>query len=285
MPHKNPSPAPRLNSQTHVPNLDRALTILEYMAQGQTSGVSEIAEELTIPKNTVFRILNTLSERGYLEKDPTTKRYKMGTKMLSLGYSAVHEAHLVEKSMDVLRQIRDETNETTLVGILDNTQGVVLEVIPSSNRVKVVVGVGERFPLHTSAPGKAMLAYLPEAQLDETLEKMTLTRFNERTITTRQGMRAEIDKIRRIGYATDIAEEIEALHCISAVVVDRNTRTVGAIWITGPSFRMPLENFEQLATIIIAGARRVSQRFGYHGAWPPPLPTAANPRGNNGKVE
>ncbi len=281
---KKSAPAPRLNSQTHVPNLDRALTILEYMAEGQIRGVSEIAEQLSIPKNTVFRILNTLTERGYLEKDPATKRYKMGTKMLSLGYSAVHEAHLVEKSMDVLRQIRDETNETTLVGILDGSQGVVLEVIPSTHRVKVVVGVGERFPLHTAAPGKAMLAYLPEPHLDEVLEKMPLTRFNDRTIATRQGLRVELDKVRRLGYATDIAEEIESLHCIGAAVIDRNMRTVGGIWITGPSFRMPLDDFERLASIVIAGARRVSQRFGYHGAWPPPLPTG-RPRGGNGQAE
>lgn len=249
-----------------VPNVERALMILEHLAKSsQGLGVSDLADQLDVPKNSVFRIVSTLLAGGYLKRDDASKQYVLGSKLLSLGYAAVHEGHLVEKSLEVMRQVRDETDETTVVGIFDGLEGIVLEQELSPQQVKVTLGVGTRFPLHTAAPGKAMLAALPEVERLEHLGRMEFPRFTDNTITSEEAMRAEVEEAARCGYAVDNGEHNVGIRCVGAAVLNQRKAVVGAIWITGPSFRIPIEEFRHYGEIVRAGAIRISRRFGYDG--------------------
>jgi DNA-binding IclR family transcriptional regulator len=247
-----------------VPNLERALAILEHLAaHPHPLGITEIAEALKLPKNSVFRIASTLAAHGYLRREDATKQYALGTKLLTLGYAAVHEGNLVEKSIDIMRQVRDETGETVGIGILDGTEGVVLDQTPTNHQVKVLVSVGSRFPLHTAAPGKAMLACLANGELTQILDQLRYPKFTDRTIGSRQAMLGAIDETRARGYAIDYAEHNEGIHCVGAAVVNQRKYPVGAIWITGPSFRVKPEQFDRLGRIVAAAAVRISRRFGF----------------------
>jgi len=248
----------------HVPNLDRALMILEFLAgQSQGRGVSEIARQLDIPKNSVFRIVSTLHAHGYLLRDDGVKTYSLGRKLLALGYAAVDEHNLMEKSLDALRDLRDATGETALIGTLGHGEGVVLEQMPSPHAVKVLVEIGHRFPLHTAAPAKAMLAFLPPDEAGPIIDGIRFTRFTEKTITDKEHYLAELEKIRRLGYAVDDGEELEGLGCVSAPVFNRRGRPLAAIWVTGPSFRLPREDFERVGDLVMKKAEAISRRFGY----------------------
>ena len=252
------------NSRYHVPNLERALEILEHLArQSRGCGISEIAEQLKLPKNSVFRIVSTLHAHGYLRREEDTRQFSLGSKLLSLAYAAVHEGHLVEKSMDIMRQVRDETDETVLVGILDGDEGVVLEQVLSKQQVKVMVGVGTRFPLHTAAPAKAMMAHLPPEELGAALDRIRFDRFTDATITTRQAMLADVEAAAKRGWAVDNAEHNVGIRCVAAAVLDQRAYPVGAIWITGPAYRIAPEQFPRLGQIVAAGALRISRRFGH----------------------
>jgi IclR family acetate operon transcriptional repressor len=247
-----------------VPNLERALRILEHLAScGSPCGVSDIARDLKLPKNSVFRILVTLHAQGYLERDDGEKTYCLSRKLLSLGYAAMGDATLVEKSLDVMRRLRDLTRETVLLGTLIDNHGVVVEQVPSPEPVKFLINVGHCFPLHTAAPGKAMLAFLPPEEREAILAKMSFTRFNERTITKRQAFDRELEATRAKGYAVDRGEEIESLHCVAAPVFDHRGRPLAAIWITGPSFRLREADFPRLAPFVVEKAEMISRRFGH----------------------
>ena len=249
----------------HVPNLERALRIMEFLAgEAHGLGLSEIAEKLELPKNSVFRIVSTLHAHGYLNRDDANK-FTLGSKLLTLGYAAVQEGHLVEKSFDIMRQIGEETGETTCLGILDDTEGVVLECVTSSQQVQVVVRVGTRFMLHTAAPGKAMMAHLPADELKSLLDKISYPKFTGTTITSKQGMRAELEKVLKQGYALDNAEHVEGVRCVGASILNQRAEPVGAVWITGPTFRITDDRFESLGKVLAAGAARISTRFGYGG--------------------
>ena len=144
-----------------IPSIDRAFEIIGYLAnKPKGCGITEIAEQFDYPKNSVFRILKTLAFKGYvLEID---RQYQLSAKFLAIGYSAVGEAHMVEKAMDAMRDLRDEVNETVLLGTLVGARGVILEQVLSTQPLKVMVDPGHNFALHTAAPAKAILAFMNE---------------------------------------------------------------------------------------------------------------------------
>ncbi|MEX2671979.1 MAG: IclR family transcriptional regulator [Phycisphaeraceae bacterium] len=253
-------------SRYHVPNLERALKIMEHMAaEAQPLGISAIADALDFPKNSVFRIVTTLHDYGYLRRDGASKRFTLGPGLLTLGYAAVEEDKLIERASDVMRDIRDFTNETTLIGVLTDTQGIVLDHVLSTYPVKVVVGVGTGFPLHSAAPAKAMLAALERAERDQWLDRVGFERFTANTITSRKALITDLDAARKRGYAIDDGEHNDGIRCIGAAVKNRRGEPVASIWVTGPSFRMKREDFEPLGKIVSKGAARVSARLGYDG--------------------
>lgn len=261
---KRPSPAgePAAPAAYQVPALVRGLQIVEHLAAlpaGAT--LSEIIAALGLPKPSVFRLLQTLAELGYVQRDAVGGRYRLSRKLLTLGYAAVEAGGLVEKSLDVLRALRDDTGETALLAVLAGHEGIVLEQVASPHAVKVLVQVGHRFPLHSAAPGKAILACLPEAERAALLATLDLQRFTARTITTRAGLDAELAEVRRSGVAYDRGEELDDLRCVGAAVLDARGLPLAAIWVTGPASRLSEQRLAGFAPQVAAHARTLSQRF------------------------
>lgn len=246
-----------------VPALDRALTIMELLAN-ETGGLRmrEIAEMLEIPPNSVFRITGAMEARGYLERDEDM-RYRLTRKLLSLGYAAIGENKLVEHALDVMRGLRDATGETVLVGVRIDAHGVVLEQCAASHPIKFLVDPGMQFPLHTSAPGKIFLAYMSDAEREAILSQMTLERFNDRTIVTREALDAELAEVLRNGFALDCGEQVEGLRCVGAPIFNHRGDVISAIWVTGPSFRFVEEALPIIGRQVVTAATIISGRFGF----------------------
>lgn len=248
-----------------VPILERALIILESLAKAPRGmGISELSRELGMPKNSVFRILTTLYSSGYLQRDEEGRIYSLSRKILALGYEALDDLSLVDKSLDVMRELRDETGETVLVGTLVGDHGVVLELVPSSQPIKFLVDVGARFPLHTAAPAKAMLAFLPKMDLEAHLQRIVFRKFTASTITSQAPFRRLLEEVRESGVAFDREEEMESLHCVAAPIFDHRGYPVAALWITGPSYRFREEDFPRLGRKVRQAAERISARFGHN---------------------
>ena len=251
------------NSRYHIPNLDRALTVLELLANHPEGlGLSEMVRELQLSKNSIFRITQTLFDRGYLQKDEGSKRFTLSAKLLSLGYRAVSEINLVEKSLDVLRALRDHLKETVLIGTLIDNELVVLEQVLGLHPFKFMIDVGMHTTLHCNAPGKCILAFLPSDRQETILGQLRLNRYTAHTITTRKGLERELQQIRQCGYAVDRGEQIEGVHCVSAPVLDRRKFPVAAIWATGPSDRMTEKSFAEIAPMVMDHANQISHRLG-----------------------
>jgi len=245
-----------------IPSLDRALEIIGFLAkQPKGCGITEIADKMGYPKNSVFRILKTLANKGYIiEAD---RLYQLSAKFLAIGYSAVGEAHMVEKAIDVMRELRDEVNETVLLGTIVGNTGVILEQVLSKQPLKVMVDPGHNFALHTAAPSKAILAYMNPEDQNKVIDSITYTRFNENTIVTKGQFVKNLKEVRNKGYATDLAEEIINLHCVASPIFNHKIAPIASIWITGPADRLQPERFDEFGGIIGEFALRISRRFGY----------------------
>jgi DNA-binding IclR family transcriptional regulator len=252
-------------SKYHVPNLERALVILELLAS-RSDGLTlaEIVDHLQISKNSVFRISTTLVNHGYLQRDEETKKFTLTRKFLTLGYAAICEYTLIEKSLDVMRELRDKIKETILIGTLTQNEGIVLEQVPGTYPFKFIADVGLKIPLHTAAPTKAILAYLSPKQLDGYLAIMNFTRHTRQTITNQKEFISELQRVREKGYAVDQAEQLDGVHCIGAPVFNQHGNPIAAIWTTGPSERLKVSGFDSTGTLIKLCAEKISKRLGYN---------------------
>ena len=247
-----------------IPNLDRALTVLEFLSEyGSSCGVTTVADELKIPKNSAFRILYTLTKRGYTEFDEKKKHYRVSGKLLALGHSVVDDSTMLEKAREPLNWLRHITGETSFIGMMVNHLGMVLDQYPSPRPVKFTITIGHQFDLYASAPGKIFAAFQPFEEMMHIVNEINFKPFNERTITNKEDFLKELTEVRVLGYAVDRGEEMESVHCIAAPVFDHKSRLAASVWITAPSFRVKHSQFSQIAVYVMKAASDISKELGY----------------------
>jgi len=261
------NPAPVMDAGCQTPSLDRALAILECIS-AHPKGITqtELAEKLRLSGNLIFRTAKALEVHGYVWRDAVTRRYSLSPKMIAMSTPVAEDRSLVECALPAMREISARTGESSHLGVRVGLEGVVLERVIGPHLVKYYVDRGTRFPLHTSAPGKLMLAFLPETECDALIDAMTLERFNDRTLTTKEALRDVLAETRARGWATDLGEHIEGHHCAGTAVFDREGRPVASLWITGPSSRLTETIIRDAAGLLVEAGKRATRQFG--GMWP-----------------
>jgi len=253
-------------SKYHVPNLERALKIFELLSKHPEGlSIADISNRLEFPRNSVFRILSTLFDKGYLSKDEELKTYYLSQKLLRIGIKAYSAPSLVEMSLPMMHELVEKYGETVPLGVIKDGKGIVLEAIAGTHQFRYVLEPGKLFNVHTSAAGKSIMAYLPEAELTKHLEEINFVRFNERTLTTKKDYLKELNKVRTKGYAVDNAEEVEGMHCIGAPIFNRTGYPVAAVWISGPSIRISEKQYDIIGKDIKNYADQISKVLGYSG--------------------
>jgi DNA-binding IclR family transcriptional regulator len=238
-----------------TPSLDRALGVLECLGKhSEGLGISELAAEMGLSLNFVYRVTQSLTVHGYLQRD-ADKRFRVGAKLVSLCQPVTDDVPLTEAVMPALRWLSGQTGEAAHVGIIAGAEGLVLERVIGRALIKFYVERGSRFPLHTSAPGKVMLAFTPEKERETIIGQMKFERFQPWTIGTREEFAECLETVRAQGYATDAGEHLEGHHCLGAPIFDAEGIAVASLWITGPSQRLS----EDLMLKVSPAARRAGE--------------------------
>jgi len=252
------------DSKYHVPNLERALRILDVLSENPKGmNQKELIDALGVSKNSIYRITMTLLDNGYLGKDEVSKKYFLTRKMMMQGATAMGDQNIVNRSIDIMEDIRDEIDATVFLGVLEGTQGVVIEQAVGGHPFKFSVDLGSRFELHSGAPGKAMLAFLPDEESNEIIKKLTLTKYNERTISTKKELQKELAEIRKRGYAIDRAEQFDGCHCIGAVIRDHRDYPIAMVWASTTSFSLPESRFSEVGELLSQKVALISEKFGH----------------------
>ena len=247
---------------TLAPGTERTLAILELLGRHRAGlSLTEIARELDLPVNSVFRITGTLHSRGYLQRREDDKRFVLTNKLFDLSRPQVREKSLVVCALESLKWLRDASGETTQLLTSVNHKMTVLEQCISSQPIKVSSTVGLQVPMYSCAPGKAVLAYLPDAELDSFFANVKLKQYTTTTLTTRSALEADLTKIRKRGYATDLAEGLEGIHCAATTVLDEYRYPVAAVTVMSPSFRLKRDQFEKLGHLCIQAAETITRRL------------------------
>ena len=234
---------------------DRTLAILELLGRyrgGRTA--SEIARELGLPHNSVSRITDTMHLRGWLYRREDDRRFTLTNRVADLTRPQVNDKSLVLCAWESLKQLRDDTGETAQLITLAEHKALVLEQCESDQPIKVSGRVGMRVPAYSSAPGKAILAHLPEAEFEQFSAQVKMKASTPTTRASRKKLHISLQQTRESGYATDHAEGLDGIHCVAAVILDSYHYPVAALTVIAPSFRLPQNRFSEIGKRCIAAA-------------------------------
>jgi DNA-binding IclR family transcriptional regulator len=196
-----------------------------------------------------------------VEREESTLRFRLTGKLLRLGHPRVGRASLVECALEPMRSLRDRLGETVQLGIPIGDQGVIIEQVESTRAIRISVEIGLRFHLHNNAPGKVLLAFQHPVMREKTIRRIGLDRFTERTITSREALREECERVAEKGYATDWGESDEGIHCVAAPVFERPHHLLAVVWVSAVAGRMPRNSFPQIGVEVVQSAGEIERRL------------------------
>jgi IclR family pca regulon transcriptional regulator len=215
-------------------SLERGLAILSsFHSDRPLLGVSELSRDLDLSRSTAHRYVSTLAKLGYLQQDPESKRYRLGPKVLDLGFSALNSMDLLEISAPYLRRLSDETQRTVNLAILDGIDVVYIERYRTPQQgqreIDLNLHVGARLPAYCTAMGKAILAFLPEDRLAELIERIDFAPRGPNTLTNARAFRTELEKIRATGISVNDEELAYGLRSIAAPIHSHSGEVLAAL--------------------------------------------------------
>ena len=246
--------------------LNKTLSILEILLQqGSAMNMTEISERLEIYPSTIHRILDTLKHWGYVEQDPKTQKYRLGLKLLELGMAKLQQMDLVKEATPYLKELVRKCNETVHLGVLEEGEVLYVAKEESSQTIRMISYVGKRAPLHCTALGKLLLAYLPEEERRKILEQKALPPLTENTITDKRELEKELAKVREQGFALDREENEKDVRCVAAPIRNYQGEVIAALSISSPIFRIDKNTQNDLKEAIVETSKKISKRLGYNG--------------------
>jgi DNA-binding IclR family transcriptional regulator len=247
-----------------VQSVDRAITVMELLSRRGWSGVTEVANELGINKSTAYRLLTTLRDRGLVEQDAATEKYRLGFGLVMLASSVTADLDVARCSRPVCDRLAQQTRETVTVAVLEGDDAVILYQSNTRSSALSVDWSGRHTPLHATAAGKIFLHYMPEDQRRRIL-KRSLQSYTENTIVDPKALREGIRRDHGRNYWYTIEELEVGLTAIAAPVRCAEGLVVAAVSVSGPAFRLPPESFPEIGELCVQAADEISRCLGFQG--------------------
>jgi len=253
-----------VDSRYFIEALERGLQILEaFSEEGRSLTLTEIGASAGLNKSTVFRFVYTLEKLGYLERDPRTKRYRLGLKVLQLGFTALNSLEIAQIAQPYLKALTAECGETTNMTVRDGKDIVYVARNKTRQIISVDLQLGSRLPVYCTSMGKAQLIDLSRQELHALLGEGPYHKVGPNTITTLDALIAELGKVRQQGYAINDEELAVGLRSVAAPVRDRNGEVVAAVNISAPSVRVSRQELEEvLCPMAVKTASEISLALG-----------------------
>jgi IclR family KDG regulon transcriptional repressor len=242
----------------------RAFTVLERLSREPSLSLEQLSRDVRLAKATVYRLLLTLQSLGYARRDEQD-RWAMTLKVFNTGSRALDHLDLYAAARPVAHELAEHLGETVHMGVLEGDAAVYVLKVESKHTIRMYSRVGRRIPLYCTAIGKVLLAYADANERSAALRSMRLVAHTHRTLISRVAVEAELDKVRRQGFAVDDEEHEHGIRCIGAPVFGHTGAVVAALSASWPSFRFPGDAIGPATQAVRAAADRVSSILGHPG--------------------
>lgn len=262
-------PADRAPSRegSAVKTVAKVLDLLEHVAAaGRPVSVSELAATTGFNVSTAHRLMQTLVRRNYVEQDASTKAYALGPRLLELGSAYTRSLDLIGAARPRIEELRDLAGETVHLAILSERD--VIEICTAAGRqaLTVSMGTGRRDPAHCTATGKVLIAALSDGELERFFAAGPLHAATPKSITSRKAFLAELQRVRKSGYAVDDEELCADVCCLGVPILNRSGRPAAALSLAMPKARFPSRNVQRFVTMLHDSAARISSALALSGA-------------------
>lgn len=237
----------------------KALDVLEQVSGfGRPVRFSEVLSQSDLPKPTLYRFMQTLTNQRMLEYDPDRQTYAPGTRLVRLAHSAWSQSSLAQVAGDHLHALSEATGETVHLAKLDHAHVLYLDKRNAAQPVEMYSQAGKIGPAYCTGVGKVMLAFLPEDSAEVVMAQQSFHRYTEATLTSPSALRAEFPGIRENGYGFDREEHEPGIICIAVPILTEGHRLLGALSVTSTTDRTNLAGLEKQADRLKSTARAIA---------------------------
>jgi DNA-binding IclR family transcriptional regulator len=244
-----------------VKSLSKALNILECFSVDKPElGITELCDMLGLFKSNVHNIVTTFEQHGFLTKNPQTSKYRLGLNILKLSNIISSNLHERDFILPHIKRIANETEEMVYYGILHKRLLLYLDFACTSGTIIEKSKMGVTAPLYCTATGKAIMAYLPEEELEEIFQD-GFHKFTERTITDKESMLIELEHIRQRGYSVDTMEHEYGIKGVGIPILNNKGYPIAAISVSGPSLRFDKEKIQFFAGLLKEHRNAIAQQL------------------------
>lgn len=244
-----------------APSVKKAFQILNLISGANRGlGITELANSLEMSKGTVHGIISALEDSGAIMRDPVTKKYTLGVTLFELGKLAYSQIDLKALARPVMEELMERTEESVYVGVMNGDHITILDIVESSQDLKITSPKGTTIPLLAGAAGKVVLASLEKTQILNIIRRDGLPRFTEHTITDPELYLEEVESAKKGGYATDYEEYISGVRAIASPIRGWK-HLILAIWVVGFKTSLDDRKMEGLIQATKEAAEEISRRI------------------------
>ena len=245
-----------------IPATLRSFAVLEALVQAERpASLTELVAACKLPKPTVYRMLAMLESAGMVARDPGAARYTPGPRLAALGLGIMQNASLSSARHAILAQLVEKIGETCNFTMLQGGEVMYLDRVEAAWPLRMNLTSGSRVPLHCTASGKLLLAYMSKASRDRLLDNISYTKYTPSTISDRKSLEAELTRIRKARHATDNEEFHAGLVCVAVPTRGPNGKPCAAIAVHAPMSRMPLARALEYLPLLRKAAEAMEATF------------------------
>ncbi|MET4574621.1 DNA-binding IclR family transcriptional regulator/sugar lactone lactonase YvrE [Stenotrophomonas rhizophila] len=243
--------------------LSKGLSLLTLIADApHPLPFGELCRYSGLPKSTLHRILQTLIEYRLVRTDEASQTYRLGTRLFEMAHQVWSDFDLRSAAEPELLRLREMAQETTRLGVLEGRDILIIDQRDHVQAMRLANGVGSRLPALATAIGKAVMSHRPPEELQRYLSATPLQPLTPHSILSLEALQRELDLIKARGYAVSVEESALGVSGVAAPILDHRGEAIGAVSISGPSFRLPLERLHALGRDVIEAARRIAGNVG-----------------------
>ena len=247
-----------------IQSLRRGLEILEFIAgDGGQATVKDTARHLGVDASTASRLMSTLEGQGFLQQDPKTQAYWLGTRILELNNALLRTYRLGAHSHEVVQSLARETGEASHLAVLVRGEAVFVDRAVGRGVITVNTEIGARDPTYCTAIGRALLSGLSNDEVRIELKDVGFKRFTPKTTTTMRELLEKLEIVRIKGYAFDDEEANPGVQCLAAPVFDHSGRMIAAVGISGPKANIAKATVPRLAKRVLDASGVLSAQLGH----------------------
>ncbi len=254
-----------LQKSMSIKSVDKAIQILfTFTTEERSLGVSEISEKLGMNASTVHHLAASLKQWGLLEQDPSSRKYRLGIRLIELGGTMLQGRNLARSIQPYLYEVATEVKETAYMGILLGGDLLNVEQVCGPQRIQYAGWQGRRTPFYCTSAGKVLAAYLPDQELDQLIAEHPLQGYTAQTITDVDVLREHLMQVRVQGYAMSIGELDETINAVAVPIKglgNDNGQVIASIGVIGPAYRFTAEACQNAVAYMRSVGQEVSSRI------------------------